>query len=65
MTFVFNCLDTQSQGGIEDGEEPKSTAIRELQEETGRESAETIAEVCIQKSIPLCYSHECSCLFIK
>ncbi|KAK9935326.1 hypothetical protein M0R45_022432 [Rubus argutus] len=33
------------QGGIEDGEEPKSAAIRELREETGIESAEIIAEV--------------------
>ncbi|XP_008243368.1 PREDICTED: nudix hydrolase 25 [Prunus mume] len=33
------------QGGIEDGEEPKNAAIRELREETGIESAEIIAEV--------------------
>ncbi|GLT99872.1 hypothetical protein SLE2022_172810 [Rubroshorea leprosula] len=33
------------QGGIEDGEEPKSAALRELQEETGVVSAEIIAEV--------------------
>ncbi|KAB5538084.1 hypothetical protein DKX38_015617 [Salix brachista] len=33
------------QGGIEDGEEPKSAAIRELMEETGIVSAEIIAEV--------------------
>ncbi|XP_020997118.2 nudix hydrolase 25 [Arachis duranensis] len=33
------------QGGIEDGEEPKSAAIRELREETGIASAEIIAEV--------------------
>ncbi|KAL6193407.1 hypothetical protein ACLB2K_034491 [Fragaria x ananassa] len=33
------------QGGIEDGEEPKSAAIRELQEETGVVSAEIIAKV--------------------
>nr|QTU90779.1 nudix hydrolase 2 [Pelargonium graveolens] len=33
------------QGGIEDGEEPKSAAIRELREETGVVSAEIIAEV--------------------
>ncbi|TQD75536.1 hypothetical protein C1H46_038932 [Malus baccata] len=33
------------QGGIEDGEEPKTAAIRELREETGIESAEIIAEV--------------------
>ncbi|KAK7293887.1 hypothetical protein RJT34_16764 [Clitoria ternatea] len=33
------------KGGIEDGEEPKSAAIRELQEETRIVSAEIIAEV--------------------
>ncbi|KAK8567564.1 hypothetical protein V6N13_105524 [Hibiscus sabdariffa] len=33
------------QGGIEDGEEPRSAAIRELREETGVVSAEIIAEV--------------------
>ncbi|XP_039015102.1 nudix hydrolase 25-like [Hibiscus syriacus] len=33
------------QGGIEDGEEPRSAAIRELREETGVGSAEIIAEV--------------------
>lgn len=33
------------QGGIEDGEEPRYAAIRELREETGVESAEIIAEV--------------------
>ncbi|GLT99851.1 hypothetical protein SLE2022_172640 [Rubroshorea leprosula] len=33
------------QSGIEDGEEPKSAALRELQEETGVVSAEIIAEV--------------------
>ncbi|GLT99861.1 hypothetical protein SLE2022_172730 [Rubroshorea leprosula] len=34
-----------ASGGIEDGEEPKSAALRELQEETDVVSAEIIAEV--------------------
>ncbi|KAL0798765.1 hypothetical protein Bca101_053940 [Brassica carinata] len=33
------------QGGIEDGEDPRSAAMRELQEETGVVSAAVIAEV--------------------
>ncbi|PKI43019.1 hypothetical protein CRG98_036597 [Punica granatum] len=32
------------QGGIDDGEDPKTAAIRELREETGVSSAEIIAE---------------------
>ena len=35
------------QGGIEDGEDPQSAAMRELQEETGVVSAATIAEVSL------------------
>ena len=35
------------QGGIEDGEDPKSAAMRELQEETGVVSAAIIAEVSL------------------
>lgn len=48
IIFRFCFSDTQSQGGIEDGEEPRTAAIRELREETGIESAEIIAEVCIE-----------------
>ncbi|KAJ4961927.1 hypothetical protein NE237_021837 [Protea cynaroides] len=33
------------QGGIEDGEEPRSAAVRQLREETGVVSAEIVAEV--------------------
>nr|XP_023906159.1 nudix hydrolase 26, chloroplastic-like [Quercus suber]POF18927.1 nudix hydrolase 26, chloroplastic [Quercus suber] len=33
------------QGGIDEGEDPRSAAIRELKEETGISSAEVIAEV--------------------
>ncbi|CAN8290688.1 unnamed protein product [Cochlearia groenlandica] len=33
------------QGGIEEGEDPKSAAMRELQEETGVVSAEFVSEV--------------------
>ncbi|KAK7825537.1 nudix hydrolase 26 [Quercus suber] len=33
------------QGGINEGEDPRSAAIRELKEETGISSAEVIAEV--------------------
>ncbi|PKI39073.1 hypothetical protein CRG98_040538 [Punica granatum] len=32
------------QGGIEDGEDPKTAAFRELREETGVSSAEILAE---------------------
>lgn len=52
----FNALSYRSstkmgcmvlQGGIEDGEDPKSAAMRELQEETSVVSAEIIAEVSL------------------
>ncbi|KAF9677425.1 hypothetical protein SADUNF_Sadunf08G0106300 [Salix dunnii] len=50
LVFVASRLNVPGawqmpQGGIEDGEEPKSAAIRELLEETGVVSAEIIAEV--------------------
>lgn len=33
------------QGGIDEGEDPKSAALRELKEETGITSAQVVAEV--------------------
>ena len=33
------------QGGIDEGEDPRTAAIRELREETGVTSAEVLAEV--------------------
>lgn len=70
----FNWLrDLQSQVGIEDGEEPKSAAVRELREETGILCAEIIAEACRGKisilmfqfsvhlvSIRVWFLHSCS-----
>ncbi|OIW01989.1 hypothetical protein TanjilG_14020 [Lupinus angustifolius] len=46
VTLFYNKYNYEPcPGGIEDGEEPKAAAIRELQEETGIISAEIIAEV--------------------
>ncbi|KAL3631395.1 Nudix hydrolase 25 [Castilleja foliolosa] len=50
MVFVASRLNVPGawqmpQGGIEEGEEPRSAAIRELSEETGIVSAEIIDEV--------------------
>lgn len=39
------------QGGVDEGEDPKSAAIRELREETGVTSAEVLAEVIILQSL--------------
>eukprot|EP00252_Welwitschia_mirabilis_P022958 TRINITY_DN6374_c0_g1_i1.p1 TRINITY_DN6374_c0_g1~~TRINITY_DN6374_c0_g1_i1.p1 ORF type:complete len:156 (+),score=47.19 TRINITY_DN6374_c0_g1_i1:418-885(+) len=50
QVFVASRLDVPGawqmpQGGVDEGEEPKAAAIRELHEETGVVSAEIIAEV--------------------
>jgi 8-oxo-dGTP pyrophosphatase MutT (NUDIX family) len=34
------------QGGIDEGEDPRAAAVRELREETGVTSAEYLGEVC-------------------
>ena len=39
-----------AQGGIDDSEDPKVAALRELKEETGVSSAEVLAEVCFKMS---------------
>ncbi|XP_031379127.1 nudix hydrolase 26, chloroplastic-like isoform X1 [Punica granatum] len=40
------------QGGIEEGEDPKTAAFRELREETGVSSAEILAEVRLLVFVP-------------
>lgn len=35
------------QGGVDEGEDPRAAAIRELREETGVTSAEILMEVCL------------------
>lgn len=44
--MIFNDV----QGGIDDNEDPKVAALRELKEETGVSSAEILAEVCFKTS---------------
>ncbi|CAH9111574.1 unnamed protein product [Cuscuta europaea] len=39
------CTKTQPKGGVDENEDPRDAAIRELREETGVTSAEIIAEV--------------------
>lgn len=48
------------QGGVEEGEDPRDAAIRELREETGVTSAEIIAEVWFLDSTLLS-----SCTYLK
>jgi len=40
------------QGGIDEGEDPQSAAIRELREETGVKSVEVLAEVWLLVESP-------------
>jgi len=49
LVFVGRRIDTRDawqmpQGGIDKGEEPRAAALRELEEETGTDKAEIIAE---------------------
>ena len=50
LVFVAQRIDTDAdawqmpQGGIDDGEEPAEAAMRELEEETGTNRAEIVAE---------------------
>ena len=53
QVFVAKRIDTlveawqMPQGGIDEGEDPKEAAIRELEEETGITNASIIAEFCV------------------
>ncbi|KAL0408963.1 UNVERIFIED_CONTAM: Nudix hydrolase 25 [Sesamum radiatum] len=50
-------INDENKGGIEEGEDPRSAAIRELREETGVVSAEIMDEVCnvlMLLMLPIC-----------